>query len=132
MSKLSEQFTNTLSQLIEKGIIIDLIHSSPKTRKEIIDINKQTQNKRPLVFSHYDTAKIFNAHTELKHYNDYKLNPSNEEILAIKECDDIIGLIFYLYWLRGKEEENSIFGLLLDDNGIPYLIEMVRHIHYIS
>lgn len=118
--------------MLEKGIIVDLIHSSPKTRKEIIGINKKANTKRPLVFSHCGTAEVFKAHAEKKHYKDYKLNPSNDEILAIKDCCGIIGLIFDLYWLRGKEEDNSIFGLIPDDKGITYLIETVRQIHRIT
>ena len=129
---LTEVGEEAVRWMLEQGIIIDLIHSSPKARLQVIEINKQNQYKRPMVFSHCGTAEVFKAHAEQKHYNDYKLNPSNEEILAIKECNGIIGLIFDLYWLRGKEEANAILGLIPDAKGIPYIIETVRQIHNVT
>jgi membrane dipeptidase len=113
-----------VEEMLENGIIVDLTHSTPLARKKVFELNNaRGSQKRPLVFSHVGVAGMF----------DNPMNPSDEEILKIQDCGGVIGIIFYNYWLTGKEEGD--IPLLPDfkpDKGIKYIIETIRHINEVT
>lgn len=116
--------------MLDLGMIVDLTHSTPDARTRVFDILSEVngkreakgKKKRPVVFSHVGVRGIFNA----------PMNPSDGEILNVKECNGVIGIIFMNYWLSGKEE-NDFLGLIGErDPGSEYIYRTVEHIHRVT
>lgn len=83
---LTELGEKLIHKLIEKGIAIDLSHSNEKTFWDIIKICKKykKEGKSPIVFASHSNAKaICNVPRNL----------TDEQILAIKELDGVIGVV---------------------------------------
>ncbi len=122
---LTQAGEKVVQHMFDIGMIVDLTHSTPVARKRIFEINDSLgPNKRPLVFSHVGTNKYFN----------HPMNPTDDEILKIQECDGVIGIIFYTYWLMGNEEGDP-FPTFIDfnpENGMEYLIRTIDHIHSLT
>lgn len=58
------------------------------------------------------------------------MNPTPDEIIKIKECGGVIGVIFDNYWLIGEEENDPI--PIFDwkkDPGIDYVLKMIDTIY---
>jgi len=116
---------DVVKNMLEMGMIVDLTHSTPVARKTIFDINSSRGSKsRPLVFSHAGTYKYFN----------HPMNPTNEEILKIQECNGVIGIIFYNYWLTGKEEGDPMptFIDFTPEYGIKHIVNTIDHIKKVT
>lgn len=111
-----------VSMLLDNGILVDLTHTNPGARKEIFAINRwRGAGMRPLVFSHVGVRALF---SDKKNPDFGLMSPDDEEILAIKECNGVIGVIFMNYWLGGVEEP----FLSNDDTGFNYIINTIQHI----
>ncbi len=101
-----------VEKMLELGIIIDLTHMTEKGRLEVFDINeKRGAKKRPLTFTH--TGIRPNCTNEL-------LTPTTEEIIKIRDCNGVIGVIFMNYWLTGNEGG--------PDFGISNIVKTVKDI----
>lgn len=107
-----------VEKMLDIGVLIDLTHSTPPARQKVFTINKARNNgMRPLVFSHVGVQSVF----------DDPMNPSDEEIRLIQECNGIIGIILDNYWLNGSDDD------LLDDNpGIPFIMRSIKAVHDIT
>ena len=105
---LSDTGKNVVDLMLDKGMIVDLNHVSPRGRKDVFEINSKW--KRPLVFSHNGVRNMCN---EL-------ICPDDEEIIKIKESGGVIGIIFMNYWLNGSEAE--------PDYGIDNIINTIKYI----
>ncbi|MDP4197858.1 MAG: membrane dipeptidase, partial [Bacteroidota bacterium] len=111
--------------MIEKGMLIDLVHSTPIARKRIFEINDEYKgNKRPLVFSHSGVQKLFvnEAYPSDKYYS-----PDTEEILKIKDCNGLIGIVFMNYWLTGKDDR-----FLKYEPAMDYVYQTIKVIHTVT
>ncbi len=116
-------------EILDKGMVLDLVHCPPSARKRIFEINKERllegKKLRPLVFSHtgikacVDEA-IINVEDGMTR-GDLDCLPTNEEILQVIECKGVIGVIFMNYWLSGKEEDN----LISRDEGLALVINTI-------
>lgn len=53
------------------------------------------------------------------------MSPDDEEILKIKECNGMIGIIFMNYWLTGKEEKPLLWH---KDFGFDNILRSIKHI----
>lgn len=111
-----------IRKILDLGIVVDLTHCAPKARDRIFEINN---NIRPLIFSHVGVRKFFN---NIEFPNDNLMNPSDEEILKIKDCNGVIGVTFNNYWLTGKEEE-SLFHF---EPGLDYIYKTIEYIKEIT
>ncbi len=128
--KASVSLTATGKKIVEKmldtGIIIDLTHTNPTARKEIYEINKlRLDKKRPLVFSHTGVRALFE---DVENPRFGLMTADDEEILEIKNCNGVIGIIFMNYWLSGKEEKfpgGKGFGF-------ANMVNTIKHIHSIT
>lgn len=119
---LSAAGKKVVEHMLRIGMLVDLAHCTKIAREEVFDINDSLgENKRPLVFSHVG-AGSFSA-------ND--MNPDDNEIMRIKECGGVIGIIFYNYYLSGREEENS-FPDLKQEPGIQYIIDSVKRVQEVT
>jgi membrane dipeptidase len=111
--------------MIEKGVLIDLVHSTPLARRRIFEINDEYgTSKRPLLFSHSGVSDLFNndKYPEDKHYG-----PDREEILKVKKCNGVIGLVFMNYWLSGIDEKFPKF-----EPGMEYVFNTIQMIHSVT
>lgn len=119
---LSPAGKKVVEHMLKIGMVVDLAHCTKTARKEIFEINDSLGGKkRPLVFSHVG-AGSFGA-------ND--MNPDDNEIMRIKDSGGVIGIIFYNYYLSGKEEENPLL-FPHHEHGIGYIIDSINHIKEIT
>ncbi|MEN8193338.1 MAG: membrane dipeptidase [Bacteroidota bacterium] len=112
---------DVVKHMLDIGMIIDLTHATPVARKKIYRINESRgDKKRPLVFSHVGVYKHFN----------HPMAPTDEEILKIQDCGGVIGVIFYNYWLIGKEEGDPVptFIDFKKEYGMQHVIKTIDHI----
>jgi microsomal dipeptidase-like Zn-dependent dipeptidase len=120
-----------VNHMLDNGMIVDLVHSAPTARKRIFELNNARSARRPMIFSHTGIAEVFKRHAEARFLPFNILNPSDDEIRGIKECNGVLGIIMMQYWLAGREEKNSFFGLV-SDQSLKYIVESVQHVHSIT
>jgi microsomal dipeptidase-like Zn-dependent dipeptidase len=115
-----------VQECFEKGIVIDLTHSTIKTRKRVYAILRERAKggkvKRPVIFTHTGIREV--SDPNMTDPNDRLLLPDREEIQTIKEFDGVFGMILMNYWTHGVEEGSP----LTYDVGIPYVIETIKFI----
>lgn len=128
---LSDVGTHVVNWMLEHGMVIDLTHSSPRARKAVYEINKSRVKPRPLTFTHAGAEKVFKAFAAPEHQSDSHMNPTNDELLEIKNCNGVIGIILNMYWLCGNEEPNQFLGLI-PDPGLSFVVTTVKHIHDVT
>ena len=110
--------------MLERGVIIDLVHCTPKARKEILDINSKRKNQNPIVISHTGLRSLAQK-GDIKNYpHDLEYLPSDEEVKEIIKTGGVIGVIFMNYWVNGTEEHD----LLKHEIGIPDIIKTMQKI----
>jgi len=84
-----------VEEMMTLGMLIDLTHSTPQMRAEVLEMNK---NRHPIVCSHVG-VKVMNPHT---------MNPDDQEIKKIADTGGAIGIIFKNYWLTTKEHKKGL------------------------
>lgn len=109
---LSALGKEVVHKMLEIGMIVDLTHSTPATRKQVYAINQQRAQEgknplRPLTFSHCGAQQLFEKYQEktgVKKYNNHKYYAASEEdILEIEACNGVIGIIIENWWLTGVD-----------------------------
>ncbi len=78
-----------IERMFELGMLVDLTHSTPVARADVVALQKASAQKRPLVMSHVG------VHT----FAPYAMNPTDDEIRAIADTGGVIGVIMMPYWL---------------------------------
>lgn len=95
----------------DNGMIIDLVHSTIETRRQvyaILDERKRTgKTVRPFMFSH--TGVRTRVEPRMISEEDRQILPDVDDMIKVKEHGGILGLILMNYWLSG-EEDNGIFA----------------------
>jgi membrane dipeptidase len=119
-SPLTEVGRSIVKNLLESRIIVDLTHTNDVARKEVFAINEHKDNK-PLVFSHTGTRALFK---DKEHPQFSLICPDDEELLAIKRCGGVVGVVFMNYYLNGKEEKPS----QPDQHGLKAILASIKHI----
>ncbi len=106
-----------VKKLVEKRIAIDLSHANEKTFFDIINLCKtmKKQGKQPIVFA---------SHSNARKICDVPRNLTDEQILAIKELDGVIGIA-------------SIKGFCINTKDIcnpkiNFEQEYINHINYVK
>ena len=114
--------------MLDHGMIIDLTHSTPRTRKRVFEKNA---GHRPIVFTHTGAQEVFAKHDAGKYPNFADYCVSSEEIASIVACDGTIGVIPEVFWLAGGDTHLRCQGLppKLFRNGIPYMVETIQYIN---
>ena len=77
---------NLVEKLIDKNIAIDLSHANEKTFFDIIDICKYMKK-------HGKTPIVFASHSNARTICDVPRNLTDEQLIAIKELDGVIGVV---------------------------------------
>jgi microsomal dipeptidase-like Zn-dependent dipeptidase len=109
-----------VTALLENGILVDLTHTNQQARREIYELNRKKGN-RPLVFSHSGVRALFR---DREHPHFSLIAPDDDELLEIRACNGLIGVVFMNYFLCGREEK----PLRDDDAGEKHLLATIRHI----
>jgi len=109
-----------ISKMLDLGIIIDLVHCTPGAKEMVYRVNESRGNaKRPLVFSHTGLREIVQKYKPDMPQRDLDYCPNRDDVLRIKDCDGVLGIIFMDYWLNGDEDNG---------NGINVVIETMKEI----
>ena len=129
--ELTDIGVDAVNKLLDLGIIIDMVHCTPATRKQIIALNKLRSNRRPLVLSHTGLRSVASKgemgkkeNGNYKYQQDLYYLPEDDEVKEIINTRGVIGVIFMNYWLNGTEEDN----LIKTDRGIPSVVETMKKI----
>jgi len=130
---------SVVNWMLKEGMIIDLTHSTPAIRKQVFDINvagnvareHAGKKKRPIVFTHTGSQKVFNTHDTGQYFNYGYYCVSAEDIASICECDGTIGVIPEVFWLAGGDTHLRREGVppKLFRNAIPYMVETIQMIN---
>ncbi|HEV7331512.1 MAG TPA: membrane dipeptidase [Flavisolibacter sp.] len=119
-SPLTEVGRSIVNSLLDSRIIVDLTHVNDIARKEVFQLNERRDNK-PLVFSHTGARALFK---DKEHPQFSLICPDDEELLSIKRCGGLVGIVFMNYYLNGKEERPS----QPDQHGIKTILATIKHI----
>lgn len=119
-SPLTSTGRKVVEALLKSRIIVDLTHTNPTARKEIFDMNEEGPN-RPLVFSHTGVRALFK---DKEHPHFSLISPDDEELLRIRDCNGLAGVVWMNYFLCGREEK----PLSSKDEGLKLLLATIRHI----
>jgi microsomal dipeptidase-like Zn-dependent dipeptidase len=130
---LTEIGVAVVEKMLDLGMIVDLTHSTPKTRTQVFEINQRRKAEdkelRPLTFTHTGSQHIFEKYDEGR-YPDYKYyDVCKEEIVSICDCDGVIGIIPENFWLVGADTHLKKFNPDKFRKGIPYIIETMKYIN---
>jgi microsomal dipeptidase-like Zn-dependent dipeptidase len=135
---LSEIGIAVAKRMLELGMVIDLTHSTPAARRNVFEINRHISaaNKgrlpRPLTFTHVGLQSVFETHNHVPELQSYKFyDIDEEEILAICDCEGVIGVIPENFWLTGVDRKIKGSGIEPGDyrNGINFVIETMSAIN---
>ncbi len=113
---LTELGKELIEKLIKKGIAIDLSHANERTFWDIVQICKKHKEKG-------ENPVVFASHSNAKAICDVPRNLTDEQILAIKELNGVIGIVSI-----------KIFCVNTDDicnPNIDYEQEYIKHINYV-
>lgn len=118
---LTEVGKGIVTALLQSRIILDLTHTNHEARQEVFALNEKL-GRKPLVFSHAGVRALF---TDKEHPHFSLISPDDDELLQIKQCNGLIGIVFMNYFLVGKEEHP---GSKDDNRGLQYILSTIRHI----
>ncbi|HNP47735.1 MAG TPA: membrane dipeptidase [Bacteroidia bacterium] len=113
-----------VERMLERGMIVDLMHSTPAARQDVYEINKKYN--RPLVFSHSGVLENFVVNEHNRNYQ--YMCPTNEEIDIIAATKGTIGIIFMNFWLTGCDAHEQGCERREFKNGLNYVIATIKHI----
>lgn len=107
---LTELGKQLIKKLIETKIAIDLSHADEKTFWDVIEQCKKYKNLGP---------KILVSHSNCKALCDVPRNITDEQILAIKQFNGLIGLV-------------SVKQFCSKNTNVDYKQEYIKHINYVK
>lgn len=120
-SPLTNAGRSIVEALLDSRIVVDLTHTNHEARQEIFALNEQ-RGPKPLVFSHTGVRALFK---DKEHPHFSLINPDDDELLQIKRCNGLVGIVFMNYFLVGKEEHP---GSKHDKRGLDYVLATIKHI----
>jgi len=94
---------NVVDHILNKGMIIDLVHCTPDAVDMVFEQNGKRTTPRPLVYSHTGVLEVASKPPSSLGPRDRAYLPDEKRILQIKDCGGVLGIIFMDYWLLGKE-----------------------------
>ena len=101
---LSDRGKLLVDKLFDVGIIVDLTHSNERARRQVFEMNRTRiaagKRNRPVIMSHVGVQGLFKD-PDPKNANNIFMGASDKDIAEIKECNGVIGIILYNYWLTG-------------------------------
>jgi microsomal dipeptidase-like Zn-dependent dipeptidase len=134
---LSQLGKAVVRKMLEIGMIIDLMHSTDATRRQVYELHDEwikvhPQEVRPITFSHGGSRALHEKYhqktgvTKYAHHKYY--GASSEDILAIERSGGVIGIIIERWWLTGVDTRLPEFeGWEL--TGIDCVIETIFDIN---
>ena len=129
---------SVVQRMLDIGMIVDLTHSAPAARRDVLEINRTSNilrvrdglKPRPIVFTHTGAQQIYKYYDQ-GHYPYYKYyDASDEEIHLISECDGTIGVLPENFWLVGADSHmRKEFRPGQFRDGISYIIQTMKYIN---
>jgi microsomal dipeptidase-like Zn-dependent dipeptidase len=110
---------------LKNGFLLDLVHSTPETRKGVYDINRKLKKSgvlpklKPLAFTHTGVRNLYRLGKDAT-FESLSCLPDDDDIAAIRECDGILGLILMKNWLNGVDDDEPLQETLLGET-IDYI-----------
>lgn len=103
-----------IDQMLELGIVIDLVHSHAGAKQMVFERNNlRGAKKRPLTFAHTGVRGVANKNNTMPEaYADYL--PDDADIRAIKDCNGLLGVIFMDYWLTGNDDYKPSIAAVIE------------------
>ncbi len=86
---LSDLGKRVVAKMIDRGMLIDLSHSTPTARREVYQIAEASGKRVPLLATHIGTYEI----------NPAPYNLADWEVKRIARDGGVVGVIFMPYWL---------------------------------
>jgi membrane dipeptidase len=99
-----------VERMLDMGMIVDMCHTTPTCRKEILDVARNYPRKRPVSMCHVGVHK----------YAPYPMNPTAGDIREIADTGGVIGIIFMTFWLQKPEVRDGAEIIL---KTVEHLIE---------
>lgn len=125
---LTEMGKRLINKAISLNIGIDLSHANERTFFDIVDIIKEARNQgmKPIVYA---------SHSNVKALNDVSRNLTDEQLLALKNIDGLIGIVAHSnFTLNGSLKTR--LRLKETNDYISFLEELkrmyIKHIIYVS
>jgi microsomal dipeptidase-like Zn-dependent dipeptidase len=124
-------------KMLDIGMIVDLTHSTPTTRRQVFAMNchrsQEGKPVRPLTFTHTGAQSLFSYYDHMNNndrYDSFKYyDVSDEEIDQICECNGTIGVIPENFWLVSCDTHlNKHYADRFRD-GIGYIVETITRIN---
>jgi len=100
--------------MLDIGMIVDLSHCTEPERAQVYELNNRRAKKRPLVFTHVGAYSLCQK----------EMNPKPEEIIQIRDCGGVIGVIFVNDWLAKTTDLIEVFK----DQGVKNIVNTIKHI----
>jgi microsomal dipeptidase-like Zn-dependent dipeptidase len=100
-----------VERMIDLGMLIDLSHSSPQTRREVYEIADASRKRVPLLATHVGAYGI----------NPSPYNLTDWEVQRIARDGGVVGVILMPYWLMPKESGQ---GINFVSRHIQYLVDV--------
>jgi len=101
---LTDRGTLLVQEMFNIGMTVDLTHSNELARRQIFAMNRDRvangKSNRPVLMSHVGVQGLFKDPDPGNAHNIF-LGASDTDIAEIKECNGVIGIIFFNYWLTG-------------------------------
>lgn len=124
---LTEIGKRLITKAIELNIGIDLSHANEKTFFDIIEIVKEQRQKgiNPVIYA---------SHSNVRALSDVPRNLTDEQILALKSVDGIIGLVSHSnFTLNGSLNQRLTLKGKEYDGYLQIIKEMyIKHIIYVN
>ena len=112
---MNEGLTPTGEKIVEKmldlGMLIDIVHCTPKARTRIMEIAKHHKKKNCIIASHTGAFEI----------NRDPYNLTDKEIKWIGDNGGVIGIIFMNYWISPIDSD---FGLRHIEQTINHMVNV--------
>jgi membrane dipeptidase len=90
---------DVVERMVEKGMLVDLTHCTPRARQEVFAINR---GRRPLVFSHVGLHALA----------PYDINPTDDEVRRIADTGGMVGVILMPYYLSAPKQQKGFDPLI--------------------
>ena len=124
----------------ELNMVIDVSHANDATFWDIIACIKELKakgKKTILIASHSNCRELFSNEThefQTKYLakqiepNFYKRNLNDEQLLAVKECDGLVGIVLHKLLSKPSLDKTSVLEPKLDQMFLDALVNQFNHL----
>jgi microsomal dipeptidase-like Zn-dependent dipeptidase len=108
---LTDLGLRVVDRLLDRGIVVDITHSSEIAQTQIFELARDHGNK-----------PVISSHNGVRATSQYPLNLSAETIQAIAASNGVVGIILFPHWLRNPDQQ------LTGPNDISLVFQAIDYI----